>query len=183
MITARTQQSAEPVDVDEGPNAIFGRLKALKSYPEIHTTIDEIMASLTRRVLVRFGVIDGFTRRYGSKIKALGGHYSECRGHQNKRSVGLPGTKHGLLLADQILAEAWDVETLPGYKHLEDRVTMIAESPCDPHVGHIPAWVNVQYPRTVAEFMEKIRAALEQAVERKIIRLSWPDPRMVDHVY
>ena len=181
MINARTQDSDTTVDVDEGPKAIFGRLKALKAYPDFHTTVDVLLADLLKRVEIHFHDIDTFTRRYGSKIKALRGDYGECRGYQRTRDVGLPGSVDALALADQILADVWSVEALPGRKPKADRVTMIARGVCDPHVGNIPSWVVVQYPRSVAEFTDLVRAALQRAVDLNIIRLSWPDPRMVEH--
>jgi len=44
-------------------------------------------------------------KRYGKRIKALGGEYTECRGHQTTRYVDLPWTEDGQALANKLVAE------------------------------------------------------------------------------
>ena len=46
-----------------------------------------------------------FTKKYGKAVKALGGRYSECRGHSNTRFVDIPWTDEGRSLADKLIAD------------------------------------------------------------------------------
>lgn len=43
--------------------------------------------------------------RYSKKVKALGGRYSECRGHRSNRYVHLPWNEEGRSLANRLVAE------------------------------------------------------------------------------
>jgi hypothetical protein len=43
--------------------------------------------------------------KYAKKVKALGGRYTECRGHSHTRYVHLPLTSEGRSLANRLIAE------------------------------------------------------------------------------
>ena len=79
-----------------------------------------------------------FTRRFGKKVKALGGRYSHCRGDCSKRFVTLPTTPEGALLADEI------VRVHPSFSRSRGRrgTTVIARR-CTPRAPQ--AWVDVHY--------------------------------------
>jgi len=44
-------------------------------------------------------------KRWGHRVKNLGGRYSECRGDRDTRFVELPATRDGYLLADALLRD------------------------------------------------------------------------------
>ena len=43
-----------------------------------------------------------FSRRFAKRVKALGGKYSECRGHTTSRWIEIPLSRAGIALADEI---------------------------------------------------------------------------------
>jgi hypothetical protein len=43
-------------------------------------------------------------KRFGKRIRAVGGTYSDCRGYDSVRYVSVPATKAGRVLADELLA-------------------------------------------------------------------------------
>ena len=45
---------------------------------------------------------EGFVAKWGKKVKAAGGKYQDCRGHQHLRYVYLPWTKQGREVCDAI---------------------------------------------------------------------------------
>lgn len=118
-----------------------------------------------------------FTKIYGKKIKKLGGHYDDVRGHQEKRFVKVPtDTLAGIELINSIVADFGKVH-YDGIKRKASGkpvVTMIARGA----TGNGPAWLDVHYiPKrgedrdgdTVFEaFVKKYHTKLEEAVERKI---------------
>lgn len=55
-------------------------------------------------------------RRYGGRIKALGGSYQPCRGYSMQRFAHVPATVEGYALADRLLRE---------YPHRDDGSTVV----------------------------------------------------------
>lgn len=189
-----TQQTDSPFNPDQDAMNVFNRMTELKAYPDVTVTVDEIVARLTRRVRVQFSDLDSFTRRFGKKIRALGGDFSECRGHTHERTVYMPTTPEACALLDAMLAEAAAYEdkingdreargTKPriGKERRIETYYLVSEGSLGDlhcHVGHAHAWVTVQRSRTMAAFVADVRAMVEQSIERGIMRTSWPDPRM-----
>lgn len=168
-----TQQAGTEVDVDNDARDVFSRMKALADYPELTTTIDEVVASLCAHVRIHASYIDEFPRRFGKQIRAAGGRFDECRGHQTTRYIYAPNTPELRPTLDAILAEAKG----DGFVSTK-QATVIAEGRCcAPMNGNASSWITVHTVSTMAEFEVKVRKAVEQAVERGLIQLSWPDPR------
>jgi hypothetical protein len=75
--------------------------------------------------------------RYSKKVKALGGTYSECRGHASYRFVSLPLTEDGKALANKLIAEFG--------RHAHKTTTVVRGIPRDFRGKHIHAPVVVHY--------------------------------------
>jgi hypothetical protein len=80
-----------------------------------------------------------FVKKYGKKVKAVGGSYSECRGHQSTRFVVLPSSED--VLINTIWAEFGGADRI-NKKSGEKMGTMVAQSVA--LSNHLPAWVTVQ---------------------------------------
>lgn len=107
-------------------------------------------------------------KKFGKKIKAAGGHYSECRGHQDTRFVYLPCEQEALI--NTIWAEfgRWD---RTNKKSGEKMGTMVAQSGA--LSNNLPAWVTVQGvslvdPDPAYAFRCNLAQALLHAREREI---------------
>ena len=55
------------------------------------------MGTITVNVELHLSGNPELIKKYGKKIKAVRGHYSECRGYQNKRFVTVPATETDLI--------------------------------------------------------------------------------------
>ena len=166
-----TTQGGSVIDADDAALEILSKIRKLKAFPDIVVTIDQIVNSLLGRFTVRFYDLPDFTRRYGRRVRAVGGSYSECRGSTQYRNVEMPGTPEAFALADELLAELVKIE---GAK-LSERTVLIADGPM-PHsnCGRVESWVTVQYRiRPIAAFRDAVRSG----VMRSRVCLSWPDPR------
>jgi hypothetical protein len=191
-----TQQTDRPFNPDSDAEGVFARMTSLKAYPDITVTVDEIVARLTQRVRVQFSDLDKFTQRFGKKIRALGGDFSECRGHTTERTVYMPTTTpEARALLDAMLTEVWAFEDKlaearkgrgdkPRRQHFSvDRAYIVASGSLGDItrcVGQVHAWVTVQYSRSTEAFIADVRAAVESSISRNIMRTSWPDPRMTE---
>ena len=45
-----------------------------------------------------------FAARFGAQVKTVGGRYTHCRGHEDRRFVHVPNTTEGRAVLDRILA-------------------------------------------------------------------------------
>lgn len=178
---ARTQATGAEIDADDGASAVLGKLRAVASYPDIVITVAEIVARLASSLSARFSDPDAFVRRYGARLRAAGGDYDRRVPSEHERHIELPGTPEAIAVLDAILAERWaEVDACERRRKwpASSVCTVIARGSVPLEVGNIPAWVTVQYPRSVAAFMMALNRAVGEAIERGILRASWPDPRM-----
>lgn len=108
--------------------------------------------------------------KYAKKVKALGGKYSECRGHSNTRYVHLPLTGEGRALANRLVAE---FSARP--------VTVVIARGVDTFRGrHVPAPVVVQrVSRSSADPCSDFLAAYEAAFLRAFPNAVEPEPAPV----
>lgn len=167
-----TQQTNTAIDVDDDARRVFGQMKKLAAYPPLTSTIDAVVASLIAHVRIHAS-IEEFPRRFGKKIRAAGGRFDECRGHQTTRYIYAPNTAETRAVLDAILTEAKG----DGFTSTK-MATVIAEGHCcAPMNGNASSWITVHTARSMNEFEAKVRASVTQAVERGLIELSWPDPR------
>lgn len=107
--------------------------------------------------------------KFAKQVKALGGHYSACRGHQQTRYVVLPWTEEGRKLANRLFAKYGTPSS--GKKG----VTVIARGVDKYKEQNVPAWVTVHYiPKNTADpmaaMLELYRKMFQQAVDRSIIK-------------
>jgi hypothetical protein len=107
--------------------------------------------------------------KFAKQVKALGGHYSACRGMQRTRYVVLPWTEAGRKLANRLFAKYGTPTS--GKKG----VTVIARGVDKYNEQHVPAWVTVQYIEKkendpMGKLLELYRKAFQQAVDRKILK-------------
>ncbi len=65
--------------------------------------MSSIRATNKRQIELHLSSDAELVTKFGKKIKALGGHYSECRGHYTTRFVHLPWTPAGRELAQKLL--------------------------------------------------------------------------------
>ena len=103
-----------------------------------------------------------FPKRFGKKVKAAGGKYSECRGYCDRRYVTVPSTCVELI--DALLA-AYPIR---GRGHRgglrRGSGTCAVLQPGTYFTG--PAWVIVQYGKTAAELESGVEHAAAHAVKR-----------------
>jgi len=109
-----------------------------------------------------------FTKKgFGRKVKAVGGHFSKCRGYCDKRFVHIPDTPEGREVADAVIA------AFPHY----GKTTIISRGVIKAVRNDRPeftrwynmAWVEVQYIKgneTIADARAKCEKAAQQAVSR-----------------
>jgi hypothetical protein len=90
-------------------------------------------------------------KQYGSQIKALGGRYSACRGYDETRFVHLPASASKL--ADKLLARFGRAKPVVIF-----RGGVVA-----------PAWVTVQYARSMAQAEAGYNTRLDEAQRRGLI--------------
>jgi len=103
--------------------------------------------------------------RFTKQVKALGGHYSACRGHQQTRYVVLPWTEAGLKLANRLFVKFGSGK----------KITCIVRGVDKYNEQNVPAWVTVQYiPKDSENPMDTLlglyRKAFQQAVDRNILK-------------
>lgn len=111
-----------------------------------------------------------FPTRLRKKIKALGGTYTDVRGHKSKRFIRIPWYR------DPVQAEAVH-DIVIDLCRLNRRHTETTSQPLGRKLtfvfmihGNIPAWVAVQHAHTFAEAKHLLVRAFENAVEREIIK-------------
>jgi hypothetical protein len=105
-----------------------------------------------------------FVKKFGKKVKSLGGHYSECRGHGSARYVTLPIAK----ISDERLAE---VTALIGQLVKEFGPSSLTTFVFETSGGAgIPAWVEVQRDTSFEHALASYWTAMENAIERKLMR-------------
>ena len=115
------------------------------------------------------------TKRFGKKIKAAGGTYSECRGHSYKRFVTLPIEGNEALinalatefyLADYARLKAKDAN---GFNKTRDKGMVVVFR----YGSKLPAWADVvNVPKTedmLGAALNLYRANVQSAVERGIL--------------
>ena len=66
-----------------------------------------------------------FTRKYGRKVKAVGGSYGDCRGYAETRYVVIPDSPEGRKVADAVIRDDKENRVLPvaGLTGLVDEAT------------------------------------------------------------
>lgn len=105
--------------------------------------------------------------KYSKKVKALGGRYSECRGHSHTRYVHLPFTSDGRALANRLVAEF----------SARPATTIIARGVDTFRGWHVPAPVVVQrVSRSAADPCSDFLAAYESAFLRAFPDAAEPEP-------
>lgn len=118
-----------------------------------------------------------FPTRLRKKIKALGGSYTDVRGHKSHRYIRIPWHRH------PVQAEAVH-DIIIDLCRLNRRHTETTSEPLGrkmPFVfmihghGNIPAWVAVQYARTFAEAKYLLVRAFENAIKLGAIKLTPPE--------
>jgi hypothetical protein len=132
-----------------------------KRYNGVHA-IDDTPAS------VRIDCTDdtAFTRKYGKRVKAAGGRYSECRGHQSTRYVQIPCEGNAALI--NAVARDFGRGSYYATKAPKGTVTMVAEV----RGGGLQSWITVHYVPREGEgeifdrFVASWHAALQQACDR-----------------
>jgi hypothetical protein len=77
-------------------------------------------------------------KRYGKRIKAIGGSYSACRGYDTKRFVDIPATDEGLILCD-VLRDQFAPMNRKGQRRRQ-RATVILRGPM---THRLQAWQHV----------------------------------------
>lgn len=115
-----------------------------------------------------------FTRKYGRKVKAVGGTYSVCRGYSEKRYVKIPNTPEGRKVADAVIREF-------GRYHGSGRknsCVVISRGVVEPIYANPNittknwldmSWVPVQYvPR--GEGIDKAQEMVEKAAQQAVAR-------------
>jgi hypothetical protein len=128
---------------------------------------------------------ENFLRRFGKRVKAAGGKYSEMRGYADTRYVFLPATERDLInqiIVHEIegrLAMAIDPE-----KAFRGKVVMIARGRHEAAGWHCgdPSWAIVHYFRadmtkTPMDFLDGKMAACALQMDR--MGLLRPEPEMV----
>lgn len=123
-----------------------------------------------RVVRIDCGADPEFTRKYGQKVKAAGGKYTECRGHAGKRYVTVPTEGNEALIS--AIAEdfgRFDRE----FGGPTPTVTMVSEQIAEGY-GGFQAWIAVHQIEREGEgtifdrFVAAHEAALMQAVKRGV---------------
>jgi len=79
-----------------------------------------------------------FVKKFGKKVKAAGGSYSECRGHQSTRFVTLPCEQEALINEIWAAFGGWE---RTNKKSGEKMGTMVVTLPGG--YSSLPAWVTV----------------------------------------
>lgn len=110
-----------------------------------------------KSIELHLGTSPEFTR-YSKKVKALGGRYSDCRGHASKRYVTLPWSDEGRALANKLFEEfVWCPKT-----------TLIVRGVDSYRNKHVQAWVIVHKidkgePDACTALLKKYESAFEKA--------------------
>ncbi len=111
-----------------------------------------------------------FAKKYGKAVKALGGRYSECRGHSNARYVTLPLTCEGRSLANKLVAEFGRGR----------RTTVIARDVESFRGKHVHAPVVVHYiDQAEADPCGKLLSSYEAAFLKAFPEAAFPEPPVV----
>lgn len=79
-----------------------------------------------------------FVKKFGKRVKAAGGSYSECRGHQETRFVNLPCSEEALINAIWAEFGRWESTSKKSGKK---KGVMVATLPTG--YSGLPAWVTV----------------------------------------
>jgi hypothetical protein len=109
-----------------------------------------------------------FTKKYGPKVKAAGGRYSEARGSQHTRFVYLPDSD------EELINKIWKdfgAITRVGKKFGDEQGVMVAQSVAISN--NLPAWVHVHHiskdcENPAAEFRAQFARAILNARTREI---------------
>jgi hypothetical protein len=106
-------------------------------------------------------------KRYGKKIKALGGEYTECRGNQTTRFVNLPWTEEGRAIAKALVSEYG-----AGGKGTPVVIRGIDMSGIEE--VYLQAWMEVFYVHRevedpMADLLKKFEVAWSHALQRGVI--------------
>lgn len=110
-----------------------------------------------------------FTKKFGKKVKAIGGHYRACRGYQTTRFVHIPNTEEGRELAQAILDEFAFDSVKPDKFHLRKTSTVISRGL--PLL--LPSWAIVHYTKSIDEALSMLAKNLESKAAVEIFdRLS-----------
>ena len=105
--------------------------------------------------------------RYSKKVKALGGKYTECRGHSHTRFVDLPFTDEGRELANRLVALFGKPKT----------TIVVRGIPRDFRGKYIHAPVVVHYiSKTSADPCQGLLDSYESAFLRAFPDALWPEP-------
>jgi hypothetical protein len=111
-----------------------------------------------------------FTRKYGHKVKSLGGRYSACRGYSIKRFVDVPWTTEGQSLANELIAEFGNSK----------RTTVVLRGVSTFRGKHVHAHVVVHYVSSAdANPCETALAAYETQFLRTFPEAAFPEPPVV----
>jgi len=159
------------IDPDEGPRVVLARMDALRADPPpAPPTLEGLVAALGSRWRLDIPVsVHDFPKRFGKRVKAAGGHYSECRGSCQIRFVNLPGT--AAALADEMIAEACEPYTARDGSTKRRRVIVVAEGGTTPFdFGNSHSWVTVHRIRSMAEAITALTSAVTEALARDLVR-------------
>lgn len=109
------------------------------------------------RIELQLGGSSSFTaRRFGQKVKALGGRYNECRGLLEVRGVHLELTPAGIELAQELLRE------FPASYHRADQTPVVYRG----FPGMLKPWATVQKGEDLEKTTAAFVAGYEQHVQR-----------------
>ncbi len=144
-------------DPDEGTRAVLARIDALRADPPpAQPTVEGITAALCSAWRIHAPADSDFPRRFGARVRAIGGTFSRIRGQVDCRFVYLPGTPEGRKIADEILALA----TADNGR----RVTVVAEGSTAPFTIRR---ASVHAVRSMAEAEAGVRAAVTRELAER----------------
>jgi hypothetical protein len=124
-----------------------------------------------KSVELHLGSNPEFTRKYGAKVKAAGGRYTECRGHSNTRFVDLPWTDESRDLANKLIAE---------FGRLNNRTVVVLRPDRTFRGKHVHAPVVVHYvSQTDANPCGIVQEKYEAAFLKAFPEAAFPEPEVV----